>query len=33
MAGGYGHDIETSVQVQVNTWCVAFEYWRRWQVS
>ena len=33
MAGGYGHDIETSVQVQVNTWSVAFEYWRRWQVS
>ena len=31
MAGGYGHDIETSVQVQLNTWCVAFEYWRRWQ--
>ncbi|MEN9770266.1 MAG: hypothetical protein RLZZ180_1896 [Pseudomonadota bacterium] len=33
MAGGYGHDIETSVQVQINTWCVAFEYWRRWQAS
>jgi acetoin utilization deacetylase AcuC-like enzyme len=33
MAGGYGHDIETSVQVQVNTWQVAFEYWRRWQVG
>lgn len=31
MAGGYGHDIETSVQVQINTWSVAFEYWRRWQ--
>lgn len=31
MAGGYGHDIETSVQVQVNTWCTAFEYWHRWQ--
>jgi acetoin utilization deacetylase AcuC-like enzyme len=33
MAGGYGHDIETSVQVQVNTWQVAFEYWRRGQVG
>ncbi len=31
MAGGYGHDIETTVQVQVNTFVVALEYWRRWQ--
>jgi acetoin utilization deacetylase AcuC-like enzyme len=31
MAGGYGHDIETTVQVQVNTWAVAQTYWQRWQ--
>ncbi len=31
MAGGYGHDIATTVQVQVNTYGVALEYWRRWQ--
>ena len=31
MAGGYGHRIEKTVKVQVNTWCVAVEYWRRWQ--
>ncbi len=31
MAGGYGHDIETTVQVQMNTFAVALEYWRRWQ--
>ena len=31
MAGGYGHDIETTVQVQIGTWLVAFEYWQRWQ--
>ena len=31
MAGGYGHDIETTVQAQVNTFGVALEYWRRWQ--
>jgi hypothetical protein len=31
MAGGYGRDIETTVQVQVNTLAVAFEYWERWQ--
>jgi len=31
MAGGYGHDIETTVQVQVNTWTVAQAYWQRWQ--
>jgi len=31
MAGGYGHDIETTVQVQVNTWTVAQTYWQRWQ--
>jgi len=31
MAGGYGHDIETTVQVQIGTWQVAFEYWQKWQ--
>lgn len=31
MAGGYGRDIETTVQVQVNTWSVAVSYWERWQ--
>jgi len=31
MAGGYGHDIETTVQAQVNTFGVALHYWRRWQ--
>lgn len=31
MAGGYGKDLEDSVQVQVNTFRVAVEYWQRWQ--
>ena len=31
MGGGYGHDIETTVGVQVQTWSIALEYWRRWQ--
>ena len=31
MGGGYGHDIGTTVQVQVNTFGVALQYWRRWQ--
>jgi len=31
MGGGYGHDIETTVQVQVQTWRVAEGYWQRWQ--
>lgn len=30
MGGGYGHDLETTVQVQVNTWRVACEHQRRW---
>jgi len=30
MGGGYGHDIETTVQVQMQTWQVALEYWQRW---
>jgi acetoin utilization deacetylase AcuC-like enzyme len=32
MAGGYGVDINDTVQVQINTWHVAMEYWRRWNV-
>ena len=31
MAGGYGNNIDETVQVQVNTYRVALEYWRRWQ--
>lgn len=31
MAGGYGARIEDTVQVQVNTFQVAAQYWRRWQ--
>ncbi|MCX7278982.1 MAG: histone deacetylase [Burkholderiales bacterium] len=31
MAGGYGTQLEQTVQVQVNTYTVALEYWRRWQ--
>lgn len=31
MAGGYGVKIDETVQVQVNTYRVALEYWRRWQ--
>lgn len=31
MAGGYGVNLEDTVQVQVNTWGVAAEYARRWQ--
>jgi acetoin utilization deacetylase AcuC-like enzyme len=30
MGGGYGHDIETTVAVQVQTWTLALEYQRRW---
>ena len=31
MAGGYGHRIEDTVQVQANTFRVAVQYWQRWQ--
>ncbi len=31
MAGGYGRRIDETVAVQVNTYRVALEYWRRWQ--
>ena len=30
MAGGYGVKIEDTVQVEVNTYRVALEYWKRW---
>lgn len=30
MAGGYGVDIDETVQVQMNTYRVALEYWRKW---
>ena len=33
MAGGYGIKIDETVQVQVNTYRVAFEYWQKWQAS
>ncbi len=31
MAGGYGESLEDTVQVQVNTYRVAYDYWQRWQ--
>ena len=31
MAGGYGLNIDETVQVQANTYRVAFEYWKKWQ--
>jgi acetoin utilization deacetylase AcuC-like enzyme len=30
MAGGYGRDIQTTLQVQLNTYRVALEYQSRW---
>ena len=30
MAGGYGHSLEDTVQVQINTFRVAVSYARRW---
>jgi acetoin utilization deacetylase AcuC-like enzyme len=33
MAGGYGVNIGETVQVQVNTYKVAFEYWKKWQTA
>jgi len=30
MAGGYGLNIDDTVQVQMNTWRVALEYWALW---
>jgi hypothetical protein len=31
MGGGYGTDIQTTLQVQHNTYRIALEYWQRWQ--
>ena len=31
MAGGYGHDMATTLGVQMNTYRVAYAYWQRWQ--
>ena len=31
MGGGYGVDLHQTVQVQVNTYRLAHEYWQRWQ--
>lgn len=31
MAGGYGHDIRTTVAVQLRTFGVALSYWQRWR--
>ncbi|GAA6143534.1 histone deacetylase [Hydrogenophaga sp. 5NK40-0174] len=31
MAGGYGHDIDATVQVQMNSYKVALEYFARWE--
>jgi acetoin utilization deacetylase AcuC-like enzyme len=33
MAGGYGVNIDETVQVQMNTYRVALEYWRKWQAD
>lgn len=31
MAGGYGHDLATTVGVQLNSYRVALSHWQRWQ--
>jgi hypothetical protein len=33
MAGGYGTDMEATVQVQMNTYRVALEYHARWTAA
>jgi acetoin utilization deacetylase AcuC-like enzyme len=33
MAGGYGINIDDTVQVQMNTFRVALEYWTRWNIA
>lgn len=33
MAGGYGTDMETTVQVQMHTYRTALEYWSRWNTA
>jgi len=31
MGGGYGRELQTTVQVQINTWRLAYEHWLHWQ--
>ena len=31
MGGGYGHDISSTLKVQMQTWRLAVSYWERWQ--
>ena len=31
MGGGYGHDLQTTVAVQMNTWRLALRHWLHWQ--
>ena len=31
MGGGYGHDISTTLAVQMQTWHLAISFWKRWQ--
>ena len=31
MGGGYGHDISTTLAVQMQTWHLAISFWGRWQ--
>jgi acetoin utilization deacetylase AcuC-like enzyme len=33
MAGGYGRQIEKTVQIQLTTYSVALSYWQRWQLQ
>jgi acetoin utilization deacetylase AcuC-like enzyme len=33
MAGGYGVNIDDTVQVQMNTYKVALAYWQQWQYA
>ena len=33
MGGGYGADIQSTVQVQYHTYRIALEYWQRWRLS
>jgi hypothetical protein len=32
MAGGYGRNIEDTVDIQVQTFEVAYRHWRHWQL-
>jgi hypothetical protein len=31
MAGGYGKDVADTVQVQINTFALAYQAWQHWQ--